>query len=112
LAEYDYEIVHKSGSQNTNVDALSRIGSVGTIEEQTDIPDAKARKQILYEFHDSPVGGHRGMNKTYLAISSQYTWPKMRSEVESYVKQCRSCHIKKAPEPQYSYDDYASELKG
>jgi hypothetical protein len=93
LAEYDYEIVHKRGSQNTNADALSRIGSVGKVKERTDIPDENTRKQILYEFHDSPVGGHRGMNKTYRAIKSQYTWPKMRREVEEYVKQCKSCQI-------------------
>ena len=33
LAEYDYEIVHKSGIQNTKADALSRIGSVGAFQE-------------------------------------------------------------------------------
>ena len=33
LAEYDYEIVHKSGSQNANADALSRIRSVGLLEK-------------------------------------------------------------------------------
>ena len=91
LAEYDYEIIHKSGSQNTNADAVSRIGSVGKIKEWADIPDENTRKLILYEFHDSPVGGHRGMNKTYRVIKSQYTWPKMRREEEDYVKQCRSC---------------------
>jgi hypothetical protein len=37
LVEYDYEIVHKSGIQNTNADALSRIGSVGALEEQKEI---------------------------------------------------------------------------
>jgi len=82
LAEYDYEIVYKCGSQNTNADALSRIGSTGKVKERTDMPDVNTRKQILYEFHDSPIGGHRGMNKTYLAIKSQYTWPKMRREVQ------------------------------
>jgi hypothetical protein len=55
LAEYDYQIIHKSGSQNTDADAL--IGSVSKIKEQTDIPDENTRKNILYEFHDSPVGG-------------------------------------------------------
>ena len=55
LAEYDYEIIHKSGFQNTNADAPSRIGSVGALEEQKEISDDKVRKQILYEFHDSPV---------------------------------------------------------
>jgi hypothetical protein len=58
LAEYDYEIVHKRGSQNTNADALSSFGNVGKVKEQTDIPDENTRKEILYDFHDSPVGGH------------------------------------------------------
>ena len=72
LAEYDYEIIHKSGSQNTNADDLSRIGSVGKIGEQTDVPHENTRKHILYEFHDSAVGGHREINKTYREIKSQY----------------------------------------
>jgi hypothetical protein len=55
---------------------MRRVGSVGALEEQKEISDDNVRKQILYEFHDSPVGGHKGMNKTYRAISSQYTWPK------------------------------------
>jgi hypothetical protein len=101
LAENDYEIVHKRVSQNTNADALSRIGNVGKVKEWRDIPDENTRKQILYEFHDSPVGGHRGMNKTYRAIKSQYTWPKMRREVEEYVKQCKSCQINKILTPKH-----------
>jgi hypothetical protein len=101
LAEYDYEIVHKSGSQNTNADGLSRMSSVGTIEEQREIPDDKRKREILYEFHDSPVGGHRRMNKTYRAIRSQYTWPRMRRDVEDYVKQCRSCQINKILTPKH-----------
>ena len=99
LAEYDYEIVHKSGVQNTNADALSRIGSVCTLEGPTEFFDDKAKRQILYEFHDSPLGGHRGMNKTHRAISLQYTWPKMRHEVEDYVKQCKSCQVNKILTP-------------
>ena len=33
MAVCDYEIVHKRGSQNTNADALSRIGSIGKVKE-------------------------------------------------------------------------------
>ena len=54
LAEYDFVIVHKSRSLNTNADALSRKGNVSAIEEQMDTPDEKTGRQILYEFHDSP----------------------------------------------------------
>ena len=99
LAEYDYEIDHNSGVQNTNADALSRIGSVGALEGPMEIFDDKVKWQILYEFHDSPLGGHRGMNKTHRAISLQYTWPKMRREVEDYVKQCKSCQVNKILTP-------------
>jgi hypothetical protein len=59
LAEYDYEITYRRGSQNTNADALSRIGSVCKEDKQLEEVDEDRKKQILYEFHDSPVGGHR-----------------------------------------------------
>jgi len=113
VAEYYYEFFHKTGFQNPNADALSRVGSVGALEEQKEIPVDKVRKKILYEFHGSPVGGKRGMNKTYRAISSQYTWPKMRREVEDYVKQCKSCQVNKILTPKHrppmqAYDGRAS----
>jgi transposase InsO family protein len=95
LAEYDYEIVHKCGALKTNADALSRVGSISRMTDQIGIPDEGKRKEILYEFHDSPVGGHRGMNKTYCTIKSHYSWPNMKKEVEEYVKQCRSCQVNK-----------------
>ena len=60
------------GSENTNADALSRIGSVSKEDDPSDEFDEDRKKQILYEYHDSPVGGHRVMNKTYRAIKSQY----------------------------------------
>lgn len=101
LAEYDYDIVHKSGVKNTNADALSRIGSVGALEGPMELVSDQVKKQILYEIHDSPLGGHRGMNKTYRAMSSRYTWPKMRREIEGYVKQCKSCQTNKILTPRH-----------
>jgi len=94
-AEYDNEITYRRGSQNINAVALSRIGTVSKGGDFSDEFDEDRKKKILYEFHDSPVGGHRGMNKTYRAIKSQYFWPNMRREVEEYVKQCRSCQVNK-----------------
>ena len=101
LAEYDYKIVHKSGSQNANANALGRIRRVGVLEKHREVTDEKVKHQILYEYHDAPVGGHRGMNKTYRAISSQYTCPNMKREVENYVRQCKSCHVNKILTPKH-----------
>jgi hypothetical protein len=54
LAEYDYEIVHRKGIQNTNADALSRIGSINKVEDRSPAPDESKRRAVLHEFHDSP----------------------------------------------------------
>jgi hypothetical protein len=37
------------------------------------------KKQILHEHHDAPLGRHRGMNKTYKAIKSEF-WPNMKKK--------------------------------
>lgn len=122
LEEYDYEIVFKKGSLNTNADALSR--AVYTVKKENDDlmnrdnleingplsaeddegdekikVDEASRKAILYEFHDSPIGGHRGMNKTYEAIKDKYYWPNMKKEIEEYVKRCKSCQLNKLLKP-------------
>jgi hypothetical protein len=101
LAEYDYEIVHRQGAQNTNADALSKIGSINKVKNQSSVPDENKRKEILYEFHDSPVGDHRGMNKTYRAIKSHCNWPNMKREVEEFVKQRSSCQVNKILTPKH-----------
>ena len=100
-AEYGYEITYGRGSQNTNADAPSRIGSFSKESDLSDEFDEGRKKKILYEFHESPVGGHRRMNKTYRAIKSQYFWPNMRREVEEYVKYCRSYQVNKILTPKH-----------
>ena len=81
LEECDYEIIHKRGSQNTYADALNRIGSVTDEAKSSTKLDEETKRQLLYEFYDAPVGGHLGMNRTFRAIKSRYTWPNMRPRV-------------------------------
>jgi hypothetical protein len=97
LEEYDYEIVYKRGALNTNADALSRINTLVKEEAQTpvEITGEDKRRQILYEYHDAPLGGHRGMNKTTKAIKAKFSWPNMKQEIEEYVKRCKSCQMNK-----------------
>ena len=99
LAEHDYEKVYKPGVQNSSADALSRIGSLakGSSEIGEIDPDTKAK--ILQENHDSILGGHRGMNKTYEAIKRYYQWPNIKKEVQEYVKKCAKCQLNKTLRP-------------
>ena len=89
LEEYDYEIVYKSGVQNSNADALSRISTLAEEDSESNEIDQDMKVKILQQNHDSVLGGHRGMNKTYEAIKVHYQWSNMKREVEEYVKKMR-----------------------
>jgi transposase InsO family protein len=86
------------GGQNTNADALFRVNALKKEGSEPDERDADMKAKILQENHDS-ILGHRGMNKTYEAIRRHYQWPKMKREVEEYVKRCTKCQLNKALRP-------------
>jgi hypothetical protein len=104
LEEYDYAVVYRKVALNTNADALSRISSLapekGAPETKREsVTDEETKGTILYEYHDSPVGGHRGMNKTFMEIRKRYEWPNMKRDIEKYVKRCKSCQMNKTLGP-------------
>ena len=49
------------------------------------------RLQVLRNFHDHPLSGHFGQNRTLEAVRRQYTWPNVRTFVRDYVNECRIC---------------------
>lgn len=53
------------------------------------------RKEILYQYHDSPLAGHLGFDKTYEKIKLRYYWPKMYSQVKDWVATCEQCNKRK-----------------
>ena len=104
LEEYDYEIVFKRGIANTNADALSRVSQLAVVTGETEskkhiVTDEETKNTILYEYHDSPGGGHRGMNRTVREIRKRYSWPNMIREIEGYVKKYQSCQMNKTWDP-------------
>ena len=106
LEEYDYEIVFKRGVANTNADALSRVSQVAAVTRETEtkrqlVRDEETKNTILYEYHDSPIGGHRRMNRTVREIRKRYEWPNMKHEIEGYVKKCHSCQENKTLGPRH-----------
>ncbi len=49
------------------------------------------RMQALAASHDHPMAGHPGRARTLQMLQRCFWWPKMRRDVESYVKQCYKC---------------------
>jgi hypothetical protein len=98
LQEFDYEVKYKKGSSNTNADALSRIFMT---EDRTDGLDAKVeltkeeKLALFREMHDTPLGGHLGMNRTYDRMKQFTTWPGMKQELEEYIRKCDICQRNK-----------------
>lgn len=52
---------------------------------------ASAQDAVLKTFHDHMLAGHPGRKKTFEVISKWFWFPKMRSYIEKYVKQCDTC---------------------
>eukprot|EP00261_Vitis_vinifera_P023282 XP_010655166.1 PREDICTED: uncharacterized protein LOC104880390 [Vitis vinifera] len=53
--------------------------------------DHSLRAKLLYEVHDSKVGGHSGILRTYRRLQQQFYWPKMHKAVQKYVQKCEVC---------------------
>lgn len=50
-----------------------------------------AVERILYEYHDSPMAGHCGIDGTLKRISGKYYWTGMCKTVMQHVKECVKC---------------------
>lgn len=47
--------------------------------------------EIIKINHDTPLGGHVGVNRLYKKLNNLYNWPNMRKTITDYVKQCVKC---------------------
>ena len=53
------------------------------------------RDKIFDELHNSPVGGHMGINKSFKRISHKYYWPNMRKDIKERILKCLKCQLHK-----------------
>ena len=49
------------------------------------------RDDILQCYHDSPGGSHLAFEKCFASIRAKYFWPRMWSDIQSYIKSCDAC---------------------
>jgi hypothetical protein len=98
LEEYEYEVVYKKGSNNTNADTLSRIhvaeGHTDSYDDISGLTEGE-RQKIFQEIRDKPIGGHLGMNRTYDKLKIFTSWPGMKQELEEYIRVCEICQKNK-----------------
>jgi hypothetical protein len=50
---------------------------------------------MIWESHYSQMAGHFGMEKTMVILQKHFYWPKLRQDVNKYIRSCTSCAISK-----------------
>ena len=53
------------------------------------------RLYLIQTHHEVPAAGHPGRSKTLELLSRNYYWPKMRQDVERFVRNCHTCRRSK-----------------
>lgn len=54
-----------------------------------------AVKTVLKLYHDSPLGGHSGIQTTIDLIQEQYFFPRLSQKVSEYIRSCHECQSRK-----------------
>ena len=60
------------------------------------------RLDVIREVHDQPAVRYVGTRKTILLIQQHYFWPKMKKDVDRYIRNCHICRRAKAPRDRYN----------
>jgi transposase InsO family protein len=56
------------------------------------VPDNNdLKREILKLYHDSPLVGHPGQQRTLELVSRHYTWPGKKGWIKAYVESCDTC---------------------
>ena len=58
--------------------------------------DVTLRNKLIYEAHDTKIGGHSGVLRTFKKVATQFYWPSMHKSVQEYVKSCDTCQRTKS----------------
>lgn len=65
--------------------------SILIVNPQTFVSDKNEVKHLMQTFHNSPTGGHIGINRLYKKLRNLYIWPNMGATITKFVKTCELC---------------------
>lgn len=49
------------------------------------VKEKQEARRLFEEFHSAPIGGHTGIIKTRVAMSSRFYWQGMSVDIENWV---------------------------
>ncbi|GKV36196.1 hypothetical protein SLEP1_g44351 [Rubroshorea leprosula] len=76
-------------------------GALFTVGNRLYIPKwENLRRELMKECHDSRWAGHPGIKRTMALVEELYYWPRMRDDVEAYVRTCLVCQQDKIEQRQ------------
>ncbi|KAL0378422.1 UNVERIFIED_CONTAM: Transposon Ty3-G Gag-Pol polyprotein [Sesamum radiatum] len=85
-------LVRTVGNSSSSKLVFSDTHDVILLNDRLFVPDASVlRFLLLSEFHSSPIGGHSSVRATLGRLAFSFYWPKMRYDVQQFVKACSVC---------------------
>ena len=57
--------------------------------------NSRFKNALLHEFHDTPIGGHLGIFRTYKRVAASFYWVGMKKDIQDYVQRCDVCQRNK-----------------
>lgn len=99
---YKHPRLPKTVAQRTILTGLKEADGYLKKDQRIFVPTVRLQRIILDQFHDSPMGGHLGQDKTLEAIQRTYYWPDMENSIRHYISHCDMCQrIKPATHKPY-----------
>lgn len=91
IENLDWQTVSELIKNNFFDQPIKIIICTGTLKY---LPEEE-RDAIFKELHNSPIGGHRGVSKTYNRIKRDYYWENLKEDIQRRIQQCLDCQLKK-----------------
>lgn len=84
------EIQETSETNLEDIDIDSLLNSDVTV-----LTDPVEIEAVIRASHDSPLGGHQGITRTYKRIQRQFRWDNMMKDIDEYIRKCGKCQKNK-----------------
>jgi len=74
---------------NNNQEIPNPDNAITTLENENDIIN------VIKEFHNCPLGGHQGIERTFKRIKCYYYFPRMLTLIKKFIQKCELCQKNK-----------------